>query len=68
MNRSARFTAAGAAALLAVGAAGVLGAGAAAAADRDAGTDGTRVTVAPAGHDWNNGTRVTSVPQDDREY
>ncbi|GGM09735.1 hypothetical protein ACFQBY_08935 [Promicromonospora citrea] len=65
MNRSARFTAAGAAALLAVG---VLGAGAAAAADRDAGTDGTRVTVAPAGHDWNNGTRVTSVPQDDREY
>lgn len=52
MNKLVRVAAAGTAALLTT-AAGVLGAGAATAADREYGTDGTR---------------VTSVPTDDREY
>ena len=72
MTKFVRVAAAGAAALLTT-AAGVLGAATATAADREYGTDGTRVTAVPAGHpwsngtdghDWNNGTRVTADNKD----
>ena len=65
MNKLVRVAAAGTAALLTT-AAGVLGAGAAAAADREYGTDGTRVTsVGQDDRDFGtDGTRVTSDNKD----